>query len=477
MGHIPRKSKNESPVTLAASYVWSIFLTKVWVMSLVRASHVWSVVRTKGWLISHMWAIHIWCIVRTQEWVMSHVWACHVWYTNDFCYTCRTSECVTSHVWMGRITHLNESCHRCVHLKISTIMSHVPHMNGSCKIHKWVMSHTSHIWMRHVTQMNQSCRRWVHLQPFRCAVSLIWTSHVSYVWTSHGSFVLLSHVSYISMSHLSHIYEWVMSHMCDRGVHLKNFNARCHTSERVLSLMSDCVMSHMCKWVTSHIVTGGVISNFSMRSATHLHESCLVWLKESCLVWMSHDKTESLLESVMSCMAEGDMSRVNESWHDWVMTRISHVLYGCRSHVSWMSHDMNELWHEWVMSRMFGEVTSHMSNWVICLKASCLTCVTGKCIWKPFNVQCHISEQVMSHTSERVMSHMCEWAMYHQSKWVMSHMSKWVMSHVCDRWVHLKLFNARCQQLWQTAQADRDAQYAQVTYFHNSRQHVTQRCS
>ena len=50
---------------------------------------------------------------------------------------------------MSHVTHMNESC-RTSH----TWMSHVTHMDESCHTHGWVMSHT---WMRHVSHMTVSC--------------------------------------------------------------------------------------------------------------------------------------------------------------------------------------------------------------------------------------------------------------------------------------------------------------------------------
>ena len=51
-------------------------------------------------------------------------------------------------------------------------MSHVTHMNDSCRTYEWVMSRIS---MNHVAHMNESCH------TYEWVVSHIWLSHVTYM--------------------------------------------------------------------------------------------------------------------------------------------------------------------------------------------------------------------------------------------------------------------------------------------------------
>jgi len=90
-------------------------------------------------------------------------------------------------------------------------MSHVAHMNESCRTYEWVMSH---IWMSHVAHRNESCR------TYERVMSHIWTSHVAhmnksrhtYAWvTSH---VRISHVALTALSLQSYkscLLSWVTS--------------------------------------------------------------------------------------------------------------------------------------------------------------------------------------------------------------------------------------------------------------------------
>jgi len=165
------------------------------------------------------------------------------------------------HVWMGPGTHPNESCQRCVNLKISTRMSHVLRMNGSCLILEWVMSHMSHIWMRNVTHMK--CLRWVasatllmrgvtHLNE-SCLICLNEQCLICFI----GSCLISLNVSYVWMSHISHVWQV------------------------------------------------GAFKKKSIHGVTHLNESCFVCLNESCLIC----PTESCLMSANeACL----MSRVSE---------------------------------------------------------------------------------------------------------------------------------------------------------------------
>jgi len=85
-------------------------------------------------------------------------------------------------------------------------MSHVTHVNGSCRTYEWDLSH---IWMSHVTHMDESCHpyEWV-IAHVEWVLSHIWMSHVPhvhvYTHVLHESWVM----SHIWMSHVTHMNEW-----------------------------------------------------------------------------------------------------------------------------------------------------------------------------------------------------------------------------------------------------------------------------
>ena len=88
---------------------------------------------------------------------------------------------------MSHATHMNESCHIYEWDMSHAWMSHVTRMNESCHTHEWVMSH---IWMGNVAQMNES---W---HTCECVIA--------HIWMSHGT----------RMNESWHTYEWVMAHIC-----------------------------------------------------------------------------------------------------------------------------------------------------------------------------------------------------------------------------------------------------------------------
>ena len=83
--------------------------------------------------------------------------------------SCRIYEWVMSHIWMSHVTHLKESHHTYEWVASHTRMSHVTHMNESCHTYEWVMSH---IRMSHITHIKDSCVMYV------LVMSHIWMSHV-----------------------------------------------------------------------------------------------------------------------------------------------------------------------------------------------------------------------------------------------------------------------------------------------------------
>jgi len=108
---------------------------------------------------------------------------------------------------MSHGTHLNESWW----------MSHVAHMNESCRTFVWDLSH---VWMRHVTHVDASCRSYEYV-----------TSHI---WMSHATHVCVQP----HMHELCRTHEWVMPHMNDLSH---------KTHEWVMSHIWMCHVIHMTK--------------------------------------------------------------------------------------------------------------------------------------------------------------------------------------------------------------------------------------
>jgi len=99
-----------------------------------------------------------------DEWVMLHI--CYVTLINKESFTYRNEasylyEWVVSHIWMRHVAHMNESCQNknCRSLlqksPICMPMSHTSHAAARrFDTREWVMLH---IFMSHVTHMNDSC--------------------------------------------------------------------------------------------------------------------------------------------------------------------------------------------------------------------------------------------------------------------------------------------------------------------------------
>ena len=103
-------------------------------------------------------------------------------------------------------------------------MSHVAHMNESCRTYEWVMSH---IWMSHVAHMNESCRTYERVTSHIWLMSHISINDVRQMNESRHTHTWISHVTHIYES--CHTYEWVISNMwiC----HVTRMNESCRTSE------------------------------------------------------------------------------------------------------------------------------------------------------------------------------------------------------------------------------------------------------
>jgi len=145
---------------------------------------------------------------------MNDIWTSHVTHMNE---SCHIYEWVMSHTWMSHVTYEWVMSH--------IWMSHVTHMNESCYIYEWVMSH---IWMSRVTHMNVLCH------TYERVMSHIWTSHVTH------------------MNESCHTYERVMSPTYERGMpcvwmgHVTHMNKSCvrvrvRDSESCTFVSNDCV--------------------------------------------------------------------------------------------------------------------------------------------------------------------------------------------------------------------------------------------
>jgi len=149
--------------------------------------------------IAHMTNMICTCSCGKYEWVMSHTWISHVTHMNE-------SWHISTGKWTeSTLAHMTNTCTYDKHLHISQTLAHITNMISTCSCGKyewvwqiwisvanmnephiahmtnmistcscgkyeWVMSHT---WISHVTHMNESCRT-------RESV----TSHI---WLSHGT--------------------------------------------------------------------------------------------------------------------------------------------------------------------------------------------------------------------------------------------------------------------------------------------------
>ena len=160
---------------------------------------------------------------------MSHIWMSHVTHMNQ---SCRTYEWVMSHTKMSCATHMNASCRTYEWVTFQIGISLIAHMNEPCHMYEWVMPH---IWMSHAAHMNESCCKYKKVSKM---------SHVT----------LMSHTAHMN----SQMYVWRymcdMTHSCVRygstlmsrmRVEVEDYNLealRCRTSEWV---MSHIWMSHV----------------------------------------------------------------------------------------------------------------------------------------------------------------------------------------------------------------------------------------
>ena len=168
--------------------------------------------------MAHRWLSHAtYCHVlpRIDTWIISHVWIRHAAHTHTHTHThtyththvgvlegFRVTRHPVSHTWMRHVTHMNEYLARINESRHTRQrLELVTHMNESCHLYEWVMSH---IWMSHITHVNESYHtcEWV--------ISRMWMSHIThmneschtYEWVM--SHIWMSHVKQIAFEHLAH---------------------------------------------------------------------------------------------------------------------------------------------------------------------------------------------------------------------------------------------------------------------------------
>jgi len=109
-------------------------------------------------------------------------------------------------------------------------MSHLAHMNESCRTYEWVMSYVTRTNESRLTHVNASWMSEEGLKPKGNA-------HASYEW-------VMSHMCACVMYGSCLTYQWVMSHIWMS--HVTHINGSCHTYEWIMSHMCACVMNGSC---------------------------------------------------------------------------------------------------------------------------------------------------------------------------------------------------------------------------------------
>jgi len=148
----------------------------------------------------------------------------HVAHLNE---SCRTHESSVPHTWMSIVAYINESCRKYEWVMSHTKMSPVAHINESCRTHEWVMSHTkneccrtyecvkSYSWKRGTWASFWKVNALSHgMGPVPTRISpfaihdWIWISHVG-TWASCGK---MMHCKWASFEEwMYQVVEWVMS--------------------------------------------------------------------------------------------------------------------------------------------------------------------------------------------------------------------------------------------------------------------------
>ena len=232
-------------------------------------------------------------------------------------------------------------------------MSHVAHMDVSCRKYKWVMSHMK---LRHVAHMNVSCHTYMCvLRYFSEGSRAAYESVMSHIWMEHVAHIFLSHVTrhtcvlvyFDERSRAAH--EWAVLHKCMK--HVARSNNSCRTYEWVMSYIYMCVLRYFGE--RSRVVYKWVMSHIWMKHVAHMNQSCckykwvtshiymcVLWREVMCSALTSHvthmDKSCRKYECVVSCIhmcVLSDFGVKSRAVYEWAISHIwmSHVIhmYAC----------------------------------------------------------------------------------------------------------------------------------------------------
>jgi len=193
---------------------------------------------------------------------------------------------------MSHVTHINASCHVYKWAMSHIWMSRVTQNNESCHTYEWV---TSHVWMSRVTRMDESCHtyKWVvsYIQIQTCvadsntertarAMSHISMSHVTHMNKSHHTYTWVT--LHISKSHFTHIntsacrrFRQQMSSWGHRPLLQKSpIKETIFLQKRPMTANEQLEPCHTYQWVMSHISMSHVTRmNKSDHTYTHVNES------------------------------------------------------------------------------------------------------------------------------------------------------------------------------------------------------------
>jgi len=163
MQHTHSQAHMSEPCRMTCSHMWRCiwsWCNVTWLIHMC-SGHICEHVKT--W--SHMWTCDIHEQVK-HMW-MSHV-TLHIYISGHICEQVK-------HIWMSHVT---------LHIYIYTYVYMYVYLERWCKsstirTYRWVSSHMyeramSHIWMSHVAHINASCR------TYRWVMSHIWMSHVTH---------------------------------------------------------------------------------------------------------------------------------------------------------------------------------------------------------------------------------------------------------------------------------------------------------
>jgi len=215
----------------------------------------------------------------------------HVTHINE---SCRTYEWVKSHIWTSHVTHINETCHTYQWVMSPISMSYVTHINQTYPTHlqrelngRYACIReaccdmgllSSRRWTacaRHVTHVNGSCHTYEYVMSHKGI------SHVTRVNVSCHKRSILRHKMCVSSCHLT---------AC--GSRIKYITESCHTVQWVISHMKNVkrmnepcmnVSRHVYEWVMSHTSPSHVIQ---FNESFHTFEKCQTyeWAMYECVM-------------------------------------------------------------------------------------------------------------------------------------------------------------------------------------------------